>query len=91
MKNRFFFIVLILTAIALLHVHVIRLEDDFDIIAKDGMTLRGTYVDVRDWGPADYLSCAPRIRNHLICERHYPEFINRFDNALKELTKRDRK
>lgn len=55
--------------------HVLRLDDSFDIITKETLTLRDTYADVRNWGWTDYLSHSPRIRNYLIYEKYYPRLV----------------
>ena len=65
----------IITPIFLLNVHIIRSDEGFDVILKDHMSFRETYADVRDWGLAEYLS-SPRIRNYLICEKHYPSMVD---------------
>jgi hypothetical protein len=60
----------------LLNVHIIRLNEGFEVIAKDNMTFRDTYADVRAWGLADYMSHAPRIRNYLFYEKKYAALKN---------------
>lgn len=49
-----------------LNFHILRSDDGFEIITKDRMGIRDTYVDVRNWGMKDYVTQSPRIRNHLI-------------------------
>ncbi|OQY57625.1 MAG: hypothetical protein B6245_16165 [Desulfobacteraceae bacterium 4572_88] len=66
-------VVLVAAVVAgiLLNIHIIRLDEGFEVISKDQMTFRDTYADVRNWGLKDYMSHAPRIRNYLLYEKQY--------------------
>lgn len=74
-----------LAVILILNVHVIRMDDGVDIITKDTMCLRDSYVDVRDWQFRDYMRHSPRIRNYLLHDVYYASavrsFQGRFDDA----------
>lgn len=66
----------LIVALFLLNFHIIRMEDDIDIIPKDSMSLRETYIDVRDWGTVDYLAHSARVRNYLIYEKNYANLVD---------------
>ncbi len=86
MKN-FMIIVCLLTLIGMgiaLNVHVIRTGDGFEMITKDHMTFRDTYVDVRDWSLPDYVTHAPRIRNYLLYEKQYNKLVKMIDDEKKK-------
>ncbi|RLC02399.1 MAG: hypothetical protein DRI57_30100 [Deltaproteobacteria bacterium] len=77
MKQTFILLtcMLLLASVLLLNVHIIRTDYGTDMIMKKNMTFQDTYVDARKWSLADYLSHGSRIRNYLICEKHYPRLL----------------
>lgn len=50
--------------------HLILTNDGFHLITKETLSFHHTFVDVRDWGPTQYLGCPSRIRNHLLTIRY---------------------
>ena len=67
---------LLLTLIGVcLNAHFVRLDGGVVFLAKDSMSFRDTYVDVREWGIADYFSHSERIREYLLFERKYQQLV----------------
>lgn len=78
----------VLAALAVLvplNVHVVRVEDEVVVLAKDQMSLRDTFVDATDWGVSDYIDASPRVRNHLLAHGQYPRKLREFRNSLADL------
>ncbi len=66
--------VMIIASIAFagaLNVHILRTEDGLELISKDNMSLRDTYVDVRKWCVDDYFTHSTRISSYLLYTKQY--------------------
>lgn len=63
--------------IAALGFHILQYKGGVDIIAKDYLTFRHTWVDVREWDLADYIRGPKRIRDYMLYEKK--------DDSLKRM------
>jgi predicted ribosome quality control (RQC) complex YloA/Tae2 family protein len=88
-------IVGIIIAGFILNFHIIRLNDGFEVITKDNMGLRETYVDARNLKIAQLLIYTPRVRNYLIYRvcytQTYDEMMKKTDESVKVLKENLRK
>lgn len=88
--GKFLGIVIIWVALflAALSLYVIRTNDGFEVITKNELTLRDTYVDVRNWGITDYLAHSDRIRNYLFYTKHYQPLKKAVAEKMSEIHKK---
>ncbi len=79
----------ILSVVLSLGFHLIRTDEGFDLITKEVLSFEETYADVRDWKTSDFLTCAPRIRNHLLSIR-YQDMVDAAEGHAQGLKARVR-
>ncbi|QTA81764.1 Uncharacterized protein dnl_41130 [Desulfonema limicola] len=65
-----------LSAVFIFNYHIIRIDQGFDIIAKDSINLREVYVDARNFDTGLLINCSPRLRNYLIYQVYGPSLYS---------------
>ncbi len=85
MKPLFFLMCAAGLTLAILSVHVIRLGEGFNVIAKDRLTFRDTYVDARNMGILDYMAACDRIQDYLLYEKKLRSVLDSAEEGAGEI------
>ncbi len=63
-------------AALLLHVHVIRMDNDIKMLWKARPALKATYVDVRHITVREYVALPLRVHKYLLVERQWQKMMD---------------
>ncbi|MFZ0944882.1 MAG: hypothetical protein WB930_14375 [Syntrophobacteraceae bacterium] len=89
MAKLFMSITILLTLfLAPLSLHIVRTADGFEFIAKNELSFRDTFVDVRSWELDDYFAHSSRIRDYLFYTKHYIPLKKDVEKRMAELSKK---